>query len=89
MLSEVFDYLRFDLILFGMGLDGYVASLFPRHPLIHGKAKYIASIKESPKPPPERITFTFHDSGVFHVQIVYAAEWSLVWFLDKVAASKL
>ncbi|KAF5795476.1 putative 6-phosphogluconolactonase [Helianthus annuus] len=57
--SETTGIPKFDLMLLGMGPDGHVASLFPGHPLLAEKSKWITFIKESPKPPPERITFTF------------------------------
>ncbi|CAM6049478.1 unnamed protein product [Sphagnum compactum] len=56
--ADTNDYPRFDLLLMGMGPDGHCASLFPNHPLVHVKEKWVASITDSPKPPPERITFT-------------------------------
>lgn len=46
-------------MLLGMGPDGHVASLFPGHSLMKENEKWVTFIKDSPKPPPHRITFTF------------------------------
>ena len=49
-----------DLIFLGMGEDGHVASLFPGEPdvLISDRAIYRA-VKNSPKPPPNRVTLGY------------------------------
>jgi 6-phosphogluconolactonase len=48
-----------DLIVLGIGEDGHVASLFPDAPaLAAGDESVCLGVRESPKPPPERITLS-------------------------------
>nr|POE59931.1 putative 6-phosphogluconolactonase 4, chloroplastic [Quercus suber] len=76
-ISAASGFPKFDLQLLGMGPDGHVASLFPGHPLLKENKKWVTFIKDSPKPPPERITFTFpviNSSAYIALVVTGAAE---------------
>lgn len=64
---------RLDLILLGIGPDGHCASLFPGHPGLHQDETAIIPVRESPKPPPERLSFTFRALGAIDRVWVVAA----------------
>lgn len=72
-------YPAFDVCLLGMGPDGHVASLFPGRPEV-GAPGVVLPIRDSPKPPPDRITFT---NSVINAS---ARVWLVVAGADKAAA---
>ena len=48
----------FDVVLLGMGPDGHTASLFPGHPEAASEKAPVIGVRNSPKPPPDRISLT-------------------------------
>ncbi|KFK27725.1 hypothetical protein AALP_AA8G421400 [Arabis alpina] len=68
-------YPQFDLQLQGMGPDGHMASLFPGHPQINEKEKWVTHITDSPKPPPKRITMT--------LAVINSSSYNLMAVCDK------
>jgi len=48
----------FDVIFLGVGPDGHVASMFPGSEAIRERTKTVLPVRNSPKPPPERLTLT-------------------------------
>lgn len=49
---------RFDVTILGVGPDGHIASLFPDRDEILNTTDTVLAVRDSPKPPPERLTFT-------------------------------
>ncbi|MCH9816027.1 MAG: 6-phosphogluconolactonase [Actinomycetia bacterium] len=49
----------FDVLMLGVGPDAHVASLFPNHPQTAVTDVTVTDILDSPKPPPQRLTYTF------------------------------
>jgi 6-phosphogluconolactonase len=52
------EFPQFDITFLGVGPDGHVASLFPERGGIREEAKTVISVRNSPKPPPERLSLT-------------------------------
>jgi 6-phosphogluconolactonase len=49
---------RLQVALLGMGEDGHFASVFPGSPLVRERTRLAAAVRDSPKPPPRRLTLT-------------------------------
>jgi len=68
----------FDILLLGMGPDGHTASLFPGHQAltaVHDVNLLVTHVRDSPKPPPERVTLTMPTiNRAKHVFIVAMGE---------------
>ncbi|MEO6884861.1 MAG: 6-phosphogluconolactonase, partial [Jatrophihabitantaceae bacterium] len=57
------DVPAFDVVLLGLGPDGHCASLFPHHPSLQHQHTSVIGVRDSPKPPPTRISLTFNTLG--------------------------
>ncbi|HEY2794018.1 MAG TPA: 6-phosphogluconolactonase, partial [Micromonosporaceae bacterium] len=53
------DVPAFDLVLLGVGPDGHCCSLFPDHPGTHERDASVIAVRNSPKPPPIRLSLSF------------------------------
>lgn len=56
--TEAFRTPAFDIILLGVGPDAHVASLFPGLGGIQSKNASVIAVRDSPKPPSERLSLT-------------------------------
>lgn len=72
-----------DLVLLGAGGDGHTASLFPGTQGLEEATALVVSVRDSPKPPPERVTLTLP-------AIREAARvWAVVTGAEKATAVRL
>jgi 6-phosphogluconolactonase len=57
--DDTADVPSFDVVLLGVGPDGHCCSLFPDHPSSSDLSAPVIPVRNSPKPPPLRISFSF------------------------------
>ncbi|MBB1040377.1 MULTISPECIES: 6-phosphogluconolactonase [unclassified Dietzia] len=48
----------FDVTILGMGPEGHIDSIFPHTPAVAETERLVVGVRDCPKPPPERLTFT-------------------------------
>ncbi len=61
-----------DVVVLGVGEDGHTASLFPGDAALNAKG-WAVGVRNSPKPPPERVTLTLQALRGAHRVIILAA----------------
>ena len=61
-----------DVVVVGVGEDGHVCSLFPRHGALGESARWVVAVDDAPKPPPRRLSFTLPVLAQAHVLVVAA-----------------
>jgi 6-phosphogluconolactonase len=53
------DVPAFDVVLLGIGPDGHCCSMFPNHPSSSDNSGPVIAVRDSPKPPPLRLSLSF------------------------------
>lgn len=71
---------RFDVLLLGLGPDAHIASLFPEMAGIRATGTPVVGVRNSPKPPPSRVSLT--------LEAINSAQeiWIVAAGADKAAA---
>lgn len=64
---------RFDLVWIGVGEDGHTLSLFPENPaFITETESWVVPVRDSPKPPSERISLSLRAMEHVHELVIFA-----------------
>jgi 6-phosphogluconolactonase len=74
------QYPTFEITFLGVGPDGHIASLFPERSGIKEEVRTVIPVRNSPKPPPERLSLT--------LPVINSSEriWLMLAGADKASA---
>lgn len=62
-----------DVIHLGLGPDGHTASLFPHHPALGAGDVAAVGVRDSPKPPPERVSLSLACLNAARARVLHTA----------------
>ena len=62
-----------DVCMCGMGEDGHTMSMFPGNPALSVKDRLVVGVHDAPKPPPDRVSFTFETAHAARRTILLVA----------------
>lgn len=80
--------IEMDLGVFGVGPDGHIASLFP-HLWQPDESRSVIAIRDSPKPPPQRVTFSMRKINSINRLWMIAAGESKRELVEKIVAADM
>jgi 6-phosphogluconolactonase len=72
IMNMLLDECDYRIGLFGMGPDGHIAALFPKHEQLNEENKFVTFLSNSPKFPAERMTMTIPAIKKLDEAVVYA-----------------
>ncbi len=71
---------------FGIGEDGHTLSLFPNHPSSNQETEQLViPVHDSPKPPPDRITFSYKALGGVESAVVFISGGGKAPIMNQIA----
>ncbi len=79
---------RLDFVLLGMGADGHIASLFPRHEILRERTRLVRRVTAPSADPPQRITMTYPLINAARVVAVLVTGAAKAATLDRLATGR-
>lgn len=66
---------KYDIVIAGVGADGHIGAIFPNHPVFDNNESNFITLKDSPKPPQDRMTSS--------VDLIKSARFAFAFFINE------